>query len=169
MRPGAGASPSHPQDPSPDSRFCARRRLRCCRWWPGWTHTPPGTRACGHSRSCCSRRWCRHYWCSHRRTSGPPHGRQSPTPRQKWSPGLAGPGWEGGDRCQPSLDAPAGFSQCRGMAAVRGTTAPAMAPAHLPQEEAQKGALGPDGGPKCVVSGLLDVNRVLGETLDPAE
>ena len=52
------------------------------------------------------------------------------------------------------------------MAAVRGITAPAMAPAHLPQEEAQKDALGPDGGPKCVVSGLLlDVNRVLGETL----
>ena len=39
-----------------------------------------------------------------------------------------------------------------------------------PRRKLRRMPLGPDGGPECVVSGLpLDVNRVLGETLDPSE
>ena len=78
-----------------DSQFSARRTPRCCRWWPGWTHTLPGTTACSRSRWCCSRRWCRCCWCSHHRNSGPPLSRHSQMPRRKWSPGPADPRQEG--------------------------------------------------------------------------
>lgn len=54
--------------------------------------TPPGTTACSRSRWCCSRRWCRCCWCSHRRSSSPLLARRFQTPRQKRSPGPAGPG-----------------------------------------------------------------------------
>lgn len=88
------------------SRFSARRRRRCCRWRPAWTRTPPGTTACGHSRSRCSRRCCRCCWCSRRRSSGRLPARRSQMPRRRWSPGRAGPGGAR-DRRQPGRRNPA--------------------------------------------------------------
>lgn len=71
--------------------FSYRRTLRCCRWWPTWTNTLPGTRASSHSRRCCWWRWCRCCWCSRRKNSGLCSFHRSPRPRQKQSRGLSAP------------------------------------------------------------------------------
>ena len=95
-------------------RFSAHKTRRCCRWWPGWTHTPPGTTACTRSQWCCLRRLCRCCWCSRHRSSGPPLSLHSRTPRRRWSPGPADPrGKEGEQGVSPSSQDQAGWVSCR--------------------------------------------------------
>ena len=71
--------------------FSYHRTLRCCRLWPAWMNTLPGTKASSHFRLCCWWRWYRCCWCSHHRSNGLCSFHHFLTPRQTLSRGLSAP------------------------------------------------------------------------------
>ena len=68
-----------------DSQSAFRCRRHCCRWWPGWKHTPPGTRAWCHVLTLTRWTGCRCCWRSHHSCTSPARCPRFRTPTQRLS------------------------------------------------------------------------------------
>ena len=68
-----------------DSQSAFRCRRHCCRWWPGWKHTPPGTRAWCHVPMLTRWTGCRCCWRSHHSCMSPARCPRYRTPTQRLS------------------------------------------------------------------------------------